>query len=73
MTNGIAHQYHLDESTLIFRVFRCDFKILFHFFDEISLCKQNSPRWDAVFCDITSGAMLFACPIKRMQGYYELI
>ena len=24
------------------------------------LCKQNSPRWDAAFCGVTSGAMLFA-------------
>ena len=31
MTNGFTHRYHLVESTLIFRGFRCDFKILFHF------------------------------------------
>ena len=29
-------------------------------FDEIPLSKQNSPRWDAAFCGITSGAILFA-------------
>ena len=23
-------------------------------------CKQNSPRWDAAFCGVISGAMLFA-------------
>ena len=30
------------------------------FFDEIPLSKQNSPRWDAAFCGVTSGAILFA-------------
>ena len=30
------------------------------FFYEITLCKQNSPRWDAAFCCVTTGAMLFA-------------
>ena len=29
-------------------------------FRGVSLCKQNSPRWDAAFCGVTSGAMLFA-------------
>ena len=29
-------------------------------FIEISLCKQNSPRWDAVFSGITSGAISLA-------------
>ena len=46
MTNGFSHYYHFDESTLSFRDFRCDFKILFHFFDEIPESKHNSPRWD---------------------------
>ena len=30
------------------------------FFDENSLSKQNSPRYDAAFCGVTSGAILFA-------------
>ena len=51
MTDGL--HYHLDESTLIFRGIRSDF-------DEISLSKQNSPRWDAAFCGVTSWAILFA-------------
>ena len=29
------------------------------FFNENCVSKQNSPRWDAVFCGITSGAILF--------------
>ena len=32
------------------RGFKCDFKISFHFFNEIPPSKQNSPRWDAAFC-----------------------
>ena len=38
-------------------------------FDENPVSKQNSPRWVAAFCGVTS------ClgPIKRMQGLYELI
>ena len=28
--NGLSHPYHLDESTFIFRGFRCDFSFLFH-------------------------------------------
>ena len=43
------------------------------FFYEISLCKQNSPRWDAAFCDVTSGTAVCLCPIKKgMAGLNEL-
>ena len=48
---------------------------LFFFFDEISLSKQKSPRWDAAFCGVTSGAIRFAyVPQKGRQAYciYEL-
>ena len=31
LTNRFTHRYHMGESTFIFRGFRCDFKILFHF------------------------------------------
>ena len=47
LTNGFSHRYHLGEFTFVFRGLRCDFKFLSHFFDEFSLSKQNSPRWDA--------------------------
>ena len=44
-----------------------------HFFDEFSLSKQNSPRCDAAYCGVTSGAILFAyVPQKECQAY-ELI
>ena len=44
--------------------------IFISFFHEISLCKQNSPRWDAAFCGITSGAILFAnVPHQAYIGY----
>ena len=36
------------------------------FFDEISVCKQNSPRWDAAFC-----YSVCICPIKGTPGLYE--
>ena len=50
------------------------------FFDENSLSKQNSPRWDAAFCGVISGAILFAfcgvtvclCPTKGTPGLNEL-
>ena len=39
------------------------------FIDEIPLYKQNSPRWDAAFCGVTSGSMLYAyVPQKGRQG-----
>ena len=33
--------------------------------DENSLSKQNSPRWDAAFCGVTSGAILFCMSLIR--------
>ena len=64
LTYEFSHHYKLGESTFIFRcvIIRCDFYLFFFisFFDEISLCKQNSQRWDAALCGVTSGAMLFA-------------
>ena len=60
LTNGFSHHYQLDESTFIVRGVRSDFLFFISFFDEISLCKQNRSRWDAAFCGVPSGAMLFA-------------
>ena len=43
--------------------------IFYNIFDENFLSKQNSPRWDAAFCGVTSGAMLFAyVPQKGHQA-----
>ena len=68
LTNGFTHHYHLGESTLIFRGFRCDIKILHHF--SMKFLQANRPKWDAAFCGITSEAMLFACvPLKGCQAY----
>ena len=36
------------------------FSFFIQFFEKNSLSKQNSPRWDAAFCGVTSGAILFA-------------
>ena len=43
--------------------------LFFQFFDWISLSKQNtySPRLDAVFWGVTSGAMLFAGHINKIH------
>ena len=57
MTNGLSLPYQLDESTLIFRGSR---DIFSSFFDEIFVSKQNSLRWDAAFCGVSSGAIVFA-------------
>ena len=44
------------------------------FFDENSLSKQNSPRWDAKFCGVTSGPIIVCiCPTKRTPCLYEII
>ena len=60
LTNGFSYHYQSGESTFSFRGIRSDLKICIQFFDEIPLSKQNSPRWDAAFCGVTSGAILFA-------------
>ena len=46
------------------------FNFLFDFFAEISLCKQNSPRWDAAFCGVPSVAMLFAYVSQKDHQVY---
>ena len=56
MTNVLFHPYHFDESTFIFRGIRS----IISFFDEFPVSQQNSPRWDAAFGGVTSGAILFA-------------
>ena len=55
-----SHRYHLDDPVFVFRGVRREFYFFIPFFDENFLSKQNSPRWDAAFCGVTSGAMLFA-------------
>ena len=45
--------------------------ILVSFFDENFVSKQNSTRWDAAFCGVPSGAILFAY-IKRTPCLYGL-
>ena len=46
---------HLNESTII--LWASDF---ISFFDENHVSIQNSPRWDAAFCGVISGAIMFA-------------
>ena len=59
-TNEFSHYYHLGESTFILRGIRSDCEFLIQFSMSIPLSKQNSPRWDAAYCGVTSGAILFA-------------
>ena len=62
LTNGFSHRYRLGEFTFILGMLGVIF-IFISFFDEISLCEQNSPRWDAAYCGVsgvTSGAIRFA-------------
>ena len=64
LTNEFSHCYQLGESSFIFRVLG----VISNFY-VIPLCKQNSPKWDAAFCGVTSGAMLFAyVPQKERQA-----
>ena len=60
LTNGFSHHYQLGKSTFIFGVLGVMFIFFISFVDKISVCKQNSPRWDAAFCGVTSRTMLFA-------------
>ena len=67
LTNGFSHHYLLGESTVIFRGtmsefpydIHCNFQFSYIVFDENPLSKQNSHRWDAAFCGVTSVAILF--------------
>ena len=64
VANGLSHPYHLDESIFILGASG----VIFHFyfiFDEIPVSKQNSPRWDAMFCGVTSG--IFCLPMSRKK------
>ena len=65
LKNGFSHHYQLGESTFIFRGVRSDFYFLSHFFDEISLCKQNSPRWDDALRRPIWGYAVCLCPTKK--------
>ena len=75
--NGLSHAYQMDESTFISRGSGSDFSFLFLFFDKNPVSKQNSPRWEAEFYGVTSGAILFcyvpgSAMIKRTPGLYGL-
>ena len=69
VTNGIAHPYPIDESFFFLRGTRSNFSVLFHFYDENHVSKQNSPRWDAA-----SHLGLFGLPMshKKTPGLYRL-
>ena len=71
MPNGLSHPYHLDESTFIYRGIMSVFVFIFtSFFYENPVSKQNSPRWEAAFCGVTSGAILFAYVTEKGRQAY---
>ena len=43
MTDGLAHHYHLGESTYMFKGFRWDFDFLFHFSVKFLLANRIAP------------------------------
>ena len=59
VTDRLSNPYHLDGSTFIQGHWGL-FDIFISFFDENHVGIHNSPRCDAVFCDVTSEAILFA-------------
>ena len=59
LTNGFSNHYHLGESNSVLGASGVILNFI-QFFDESSLSKQKSPRWDAAFCGVTSGAIVFA-------------
>ena len=54
--NGLSHPDQMDESTFTVRGIWSKISFLY----ESHVSKQSSPRWDATFCGVTSGAILFA-------------
>ena len=58
LTNGFSHYYHLGESTFILRCIRSDSKVSYNFLIKILLA--NRIARDTAFCDIISGAILYA-------------
>ena len=66
MKNGISHHYQLDEFTFILRGVRSDVNFFISFFDETSLCKQKSPRWDAAL-EAASHLGLFCLPMSHKR------
>ena len=62
LTNAFSHHYQLGESTFIFRGVRSDFFFSSHismkFFCANRIAPDGTPR--SAFCDVPSGAMLFA-------------
>ena len=59
MTDGLDHHYHLGESTVMLGALRVTL-IFIPFFKDMLLSKQNSPRWVAAFCGVTSEANIIA-------------
>ena len=72
LTNGLSH-HHLESPLSFLGEIGVIFNFYF-FFDEFSLSKQNSNRWDAAFWGVPSGAILFTyVPKKGCQAYTSCV
>ena len=65
MMNGLAHHYHLVESTFIFKGVRSDFEFLFHFSMKILLANKLTP--DGVQHTVASYLGLYCLPVSHKK------
>ena len=66
MTNGFAHQYQMDESTLIFRGVMSDFYFLSRFSMKFLCAHRIAP--DGMPCSAASHLGLFCLPMSHTRG-----
>ena len=65
MMNGFTHHYHLGESSLIFRGFRCDFRILLYFLMKFPQANRIAP--DGTPRSAASHLGLFCLPMSHIR------
>ena len=71
VTIELSHSYYIWLSPFSFLAAAgAIFHFLISFFDEIPVSKQNRPRWDAAFCGVTSGSILFAYVTQKGRLAY---
>ena len=66
MRNGLAHQYHLGEPTIIFRGTRSDFEFLFHFSMKFLETSRKAP--DGTPRSVASHQGLYCLPMSYKKG-----
>ena len=73
LTNEFTHHCHLEESTVIFKGIRIDFRFLFHFSMKILFANRIAPDGTPRSAASHRGYAVCLCPTKRTPGLYELI